>query len=73
VVTPTMFCDCYTGIHQGKYQERLIDLDPSMVRALGLDPSQGLWPVTVTPLSGPRTTTGAASPSALPDTAIASD
>jgi len=51
-----MYCDCYTGI-LGK--ERLVDLDPSTLRALGLDSSQGLFPVRVTPVAG-----------ALPDTAM---
>ena len=48
VVTPTMYCDCYTG-YTGPHgeTERLIDLDPSQVAALGLDPSSGLWRVTV--------------------------
>jgi hypothetical protein len=45
-VTPTMFCDCYTGTPN----QRIVDLDPATVAALGLDPSQGLWPVTVQPL-----------------------
>ena len=38
--------------------ERIVDLDPSMVRALGLDPADGLWPVDVQPVGG------------LPDTAM---
>jgi len=50
-----MFCDCYTG----EREQRLVDLDPSTLRALGLDPSQGLFPVRVTPVAG-----------ALPDTAM---
>jgi hypothetical protein len=43
VVTPTMFCDCYTGTAD----ERLVDLDPAAVSALGLDWSRGLYRVTV--------------------------
>jgi hypothetical protein len=44
-VTPTMFGDLYTGTPN----QRIVDLDPATVAALGLDPSQGLWPVTVQP------------------------
>lgn len=55
IVTPTMFCDCYTGTAD----ERLIDLDPLMVAALGLDLEQGLYPVRVSLYDG------------LPDTALA--
>jgi hypothetical protein len=58
VVRPTMYCDCYTGKHPG---ERIIDLDPAMLAALGLNPDEGLWPVRVRPVS-PST--------GLPDTAM---
>jgi len=48
IVVPQMYCDCYVG-YTGPHgeTERLIDLDPSQVRALGLDPSRGLWRVSV--------------------------
>jgi hypothetical protein len=64
VVRPTMFCDCYTGTPN----ERLVDLDPSVMKLLGLweSRSQGLFPVIVTPA-------GQEPPTSLPDTAIASD
>ena len=49
IVTPTMYCDCFVGrIGPNGETERLIDLDPAMVRALGLDPADGLFDVQVT-------------------------
>lgn len=54
VVTPGEFCQCYWMTDR-----RLIDLIPDQVRALGLDPADGLFAVTVTPLAA-----------ALPDTAM---
>jgi hypothetical protein len=44
IVTPRMFGDLYTGTPR----QRIVDLDPAAVRALGLDESAGLWPVRVT-------------------------
>jgi len=44
-ISPTMFCDCYTGTAD----ERIVDLDPIALQLLGLDPAQGLYPVTVQP------------------------
>jgi hypothetical protein len=55
VVVPTMFCDCY----HGTADEKLIDLDPATVRALGLDWAQGVYWVRVEPQGAQR----------LPDTA----
>ena len=46
-VPVAMYCDCYTGTAQ----ERLVDLTPGQVAALGLDHARGLFPVTVTPVS----------------------
>jgi hypothetical protein len=37
------FCDCYTGTSD----ERIIDLQGGLLPLLGLDPSRGLWRVTV--------------------------
>jgi hypothetical protein len=64
IVTPRMFCDCYTGTAD----ERLVDLDPAAVAALGLTWDAGLYRVSVEPASiAPM-----ASPTPLlPDTAVA--
>lgn len=57
VVQPTMFCDCYTGTAD----QRLVDLDPASLSALGLNFADGLYPVHVEPYSEPT----------LPDTRMA--
>jgi hypothetical protein len=56
IVTPRLFGDLYTGTPR----QRIVDLDPAAVHALGLDESLGLWPVRVTPVD---------SATGLPDTA----
>ena len=56
VVAPVIdYCQCYVGTPQ----ERIIDLQLSVVGALGLDPSKGLFRVSVEAFSGE-----------LPDTAM---
>lgn len=57
-----MYCDCYTGTDH----ERLIDLTRGQVLALGLDPDDGLFAVTVTPLL-----VGQDQDIGIPDTAMA--
>lgn len=57
VVTPLMYCDCYTGMAN----QRIVDLDPITLAQLGLNPARGLHPVRVEPASGEVS---------LPDTAM---
>ncbi len=68
-VSPGEFCHCYWMTDR-----RLIDLTPDQVRALGLDPADGLFAVTVAPIeqSG-EGGLGTVSflPRLLPDTAVA--
>jgi len=45
------FCSCYVGTPQ----ERIIDLQLGVVGALGLDPAQGLYRVSVEPFRPPDT------------------
>jgi hypothetical protein len=65
VVTPTMYGDLYLG-DDDPANDRIVDLDPGMVAALGLDAAAGLWPVSVWPVDAwsgqpllPNTATGA--------------
>ncbi len=60
IVVPRMFGDLYTGTPR----QRIVDLDPAAVRALGLEESAGLWPVEVWPVDRK---TGL--PFSMPDTA----
>ncbi len=57
---PQMYCDCYTGTAD----QRIVDLDPPTVAALGLDPALGLWRVRISPIGLP------VSDVMLPDTAM---
>lgn len=70
-VRPTMFCHCWTGVTgpNGETQ-RLVDLDPNTVTALGL-PGPGLYEVRVDPAGGVEEPLGASGDAVepLPDTA----
>ena len=63
VVTPEQFCHCFWMTDR-----RLVDLTRDQVLALGLDPSAGLFAVTVTPITG-KNIGGVAPPVLLPNTA----
>lgn len=52
--------------YTGTPDERIVDLDAATLAALGLDPSQGLFPVVVEPVAGSLDP-----PPVLPDTAMA--
>ena len=69
VVRPTMFCDCYTGVRESSQglTERLVDLDPSALKALGLWEmrANGLFSVTVSPAAGSEGNRGS-----IPDTSM---
>lgn len=47
VVVPSGYCDCFATTSE----QRLVDLDPAALSALGLDPSKGLYAVEVLPAS----------------------
>jgi hypothetical protein len=65
LIEPSEWCMCWVSVTGPNGEtERLIDLDPGMVAALGLDPAAGLWPVSVWPVD---TRSGQL---LLPDTAI---
>jgi hypothetical protein len=66
IVTPTMYGDLYLGDNNPR-NDRIVDLGPAMVEALGLDLGGGLWPVSVTPVDGSGQFL---SSPALPDTAL---
>lgn len=64
-VQPTMYGDLYTTTAD----ERIADLDPAAVRALGLDWNRGLYRVRVGPV-GKGSSPSRSSHPALPDTAL---
>jgi hypothetical protein len=65
-VTPTMYGDLYTGTSI----ERIVDLDPAAVAALGLDWDAGLWPVEVWAVDGETGLPNGPAPMMLPNTAM---
>lgn len=55
-VTPVTWCHCWTRVTGPNGETaRIVDLDPSQLAALGLDPARGLWPVSVQPALLPDT------------------
>lgn len=67
-VVPTEWCHCWVGVTgPGGETERLVDLGPELVAALGL-PGPGLWPVEVWPAADPTAADRSPAP-AMPDTA----
>ena len=49
VVQPRMYGDLFLGDSDPSI-DRIVDLDPGAVAALGLDPSEGLWKVEIHPV-----------------------
>ncbi|HYI66358.1 MAG TPA: hypothetical protein VEW95_05505 [Candidatus Limnocylindrales bacterium] len=67
IVTPVTWCHCWTGVTGPNGETaRIVDLDPASVAALGLDPADGLWRVSIAPF---REGIGAAG-LPIPDTAV---
>lgn len=64
VIEPHMYCHCYW-----QTDRRLLDLTQTQVVALGLDLSQGIYPVVVTPLNG--AVAPPPPPPVIPDTSMA--
>lgn len=65
VVVPRMYCDCFSGTSR----QRIVDLDPATLKALGLWEmrDRGLFEVVVSPASSSTPTSSSLS---LPDTAL---
>jgi hypothetical protein len=50
-IVPAQYCDCYLG-DSDRSNDRMVDLSPSQVLALGLTLAQGLYKVRVEPAAG---------------------